>query len=86
MQVGIKSRITVCMERYGLSRDQAVEHIKQVAEDETEAAEIGPEKANLVAPPKEEEPEEDDTDGSESSYEDEESDVTGPQSTGEASD
>ena len=25
MQVGIKSRVTVCMERYGLSRDQALE-------------------------------------------------------------
>ena len=34
MQVGIKSRIQVCMERYGLSRDSAIEHIKQVADDE----------------------------------------------------
>ena len=31
MRIGIKSRINVCMERYGLSRNQAIEHIKQVA-------------------------------------------------------
>ncbi|HMF38295.1 MAG TPA: hypothetical protein VKF17_16750 [Isosphaeraceae bacterium] len=42
MQVGIKSRITVCMERYGLTRDQAVDHIKQVTEDEQEVKEILP--------------------------------------------
>ena len=35
MQVGIKSRITVCMERYGLSRNQAVEHIKKVPKTTT---------------------------------------------------
>src|SRR5208282_2415932 len=54
MPVFIKSRVTVCMERYGLTRDQAVEHIKQVTEDETEAQEIGPEKKFPIAPPKEE--------------------------------
>jgi hypothetical protein len=50
MQVGIKSRISVCMERYGLTRDQAVAHIKQVAEDEQEAQAIMPEKEEPVAP------------------------------------
>ena len=30
------------MERYGLNRDQAVEHIKQVAEDEDEVKQILP--------------------------------------------
>ena len=49
MQVGIKSRITVCMERYGLTRDQAIKHIEQVAEDEAEAAEKGPAKADPVS-------------------------------------
>ena len=34
MRCGIKSRVGVCMERYGLNHDQAIEHIKQVAEDE----------------------------------------------------
>ncbi len=40
MRIGIKSRINVCMERYGLSRNQAVEHIKQVSRDEEESAAI----------------------------------------------
>ncbi len=38
MQIGIKSRLTVCMERYGLSRNQAVEHLKKVKEDDYEAS------------------------------------------------
>ena len=42
MQVGIKSRIAVCMERYGLNHDQAVEHMKQVAEDEEIAKAVLP--------------------------------------------
>ena len=50
MQVGIKSRITVCMERYGLDRDQAIAHLEQVAEDEAKAAEVGPPKAEPVSP------------------------------------
>ena len=62
MRCGIKSRVAVCMERYGLSRARAVEHIKQVAEDETEAAEIGPGKHHPVAGPP---PEEDATEGAE---------------------
>ncbi len=86
MQLGIKSRISVCMDRYGLNRDQAVEHIKQVAEDEAEAAEVGPEKANPVAPPKEEAPEEDDVSGAAPEEDEPDEDVTGPQSTSEASD
>lgn len=95
LQVGIKSRITVCMERYGLTRDQAIEHIKQVAEDETEIKQILPQE--LTPPASETMPSEeqdarnagievDDTTGSESGYEDQESDVTGPQTTAEASD
>lgn len=63
LQVGIKSRITVCMERYGLSRDQAVEHIKQVAEDEEAADEIMPDKEEPVAPNKDDDGAEDDTEG-----------------------
>ena len=42
MQVGLKSRIGVCMERYGLNHDQAVEHMKQVAEDEEIAKSVLP--------------------------------------------
>ena len=41
MQVGIKSRVNVCMERYGLNRDQAIEQIERVAEDEAEDEEKG---------------------------------------------
>jgi hypothetical protein len=44
MQIGIKSRLTVCMERYGLSRNQAVEHLKKVKEDDHEAAVLMAEK------------------------------------------
>ena len=82
MQVGIKSRVSVCMERYGLTRDQAIKHIEQVAEDELEAQEKGPAKANPVAPPAE------DDDVSEAAPEENEpdDDVTGPNSTSEASD
>ena len=98
MQVGIKSRVTVCMERYGLTRDQAVEHIKQVSEDE---AEIKPLMQQEVQPPASEtmpsEEEEqryldpqqsqaDITEGADSGYDDPQSKVTGPQTTSEASD
>ena len=86
MQLGIKSRISVCMDRYGLNHDQAVEHIKQVAEDETEAAEVGPAKQNPVSPPKEEAPEEDDVSGAAPEEDEPDNDVTGPQTTAEASD
>ena len=85
MQVGIKSRVAVCMERYGLNRDQAIAHIEQVAEDEAEAQEKGPPKQNPVSPSREDEPEEDDVSGA--APEDEpDNDVTGPQSTAEAED
>jgi hypothetical protein len=86
MQVGIKSRITVCMERYGLNRDQAIAHIEQVAEDEAEAQEKGPPKQNPVAPPKEEAPEEDDVSGAAPEEDEPDNDVTGPQSDSTASD
>jgi len=42
MQTGIKSRVMVVMERYGLSRDQALEHLAQVAADNEEAEAIAP--------------------------------------------
>ena len=50
MQCGIKSRLAVCMERYGLTRDQAVRHLKQVAKDEEQTDEIMPQKQDTVAP------------------------------------
>jgi len=98
MQVGIKSRITVCMERYGLTRDQAVEHIKQVTEDESEIKEILPQE--LTPPASETMPSEeqdarraeqaqvqaDDTQGAESGYEEGQSDITGPSTTTKAAD
>src|SRR5208282_2112565 len=94
MQVGIKSRITVCMERYGLNHDQAVDHIKQVTEDEEAVKQILPQ--DLTPPASETMPSEeqdarmqqqyDDTTGAESGYEDRGSNVTGPQTTSEASD
>ena len=55
MRCGIKSRVDVCMERYGLNHDQAIEPLKQVAEDEEEAAEAAPEKHHPVAGPPPEE-------------------------------
>ena len=48
MQVGLKSRITVCMERYGLTHDQAVEQIKQVAKDEEQIKDILPQELTPV--------------------------------------
>ncbi len=51
IRVGIKSRINVCMERYGLSRSQALEHIKQVAHDEEETAGITLDRQEPAAPP-----------------------------------
>jgi hypothetical protein len=42
LQEGSKSRFQLIEERYGLTRDQAVEHFKQVAKDETEADTIKP--------------------------------------------
>ncbi len=95
MQVGIKSRIAVCMERYGLNRDQAVGHIKQVAEDEQTVKEILPQELTPPASetmPSEEQDERnaermqnrneaDDTQGSESGYENRDNSVTGPATT-----
>jgi len=98
MQVGIKSRVTVCMERYGLSREQAIEHLKQVAADEEEVKAILPQE--LTPPASETRPSEeqdarrldqaqsqaDITEGADSGYDDPQSKVTGPQTTSEASD
>ena len=42
MQCGIKSRVIVCMERYGLNEDQAIERIKTVAEQEQKVKAILP--------------------------------------------
>jgi hypothetical protein len=42
MSIGAKSRVDVIRERYGLTRDQAIERLKQVKEDEDEADTIMP--------------------------------------------
>ena len=94
MQVGIKSRINVCMERYGLNHDQAVQRLKEVAEDEETAKSVLPQE--LTPPASETMPSEeqdartqqqyDDTTGAVSGEEGQGSDVTGPQTTSEASD
>lgn len=42
LQLGSKSRVDVIRERYGLTREQAIDHLKQVAKDETEATAILP--------------------------------------------
>ncbi len=93
MQCGIKSRITVCMERYGLNHDQAVQHIKQVAEDEQTIKEILPREltppASETMPSEERDarndarnPNEADTaQGAESGYENRDNSVTGPATT-----
>jgi len=98
MQVGIKSRVTVCMERYGLNRDQAIEHIKQVAEDEDEVKQILPQEltppASETMPSEEQDQRQEEqaqsqadiTQGAESGYEQGQSNATGPQTTSEASD
>ena len=42
MSIGAKSRVDVIRERYGLSRDQAIDRLKQVKEDEDAADAIMP--------------------------------------------
>ena len=69
LSIGAKSRVDVVRERYGLTRDQAIERIKQVAEDEAEVAtlmplkpipgEVPPELANTVDDDETEEKEQD---------------------------
>jgi hypothetical protein len=94
MQVGIKSRINVCMERYGLNHDQAVQRLKEVAEDEEIAKAVLPQEltppASETMPSEEQDAREqqqyDDTVGAESGYEEGQSKATGPQTTSEASD
>ena len=49
MQVGIKSRINVCMERYGLNHDQAVQRLEEVAKDEEIAKQVLPQELTPVA-------------------------------------
>ena len=34
LSMGLKSRVSLCMDRYGLSEDQAIERLKQVAAQE----------------------------------------------------
>lgn len=67
LSLGSKSRVNVIMERYGLTRDQAIDHLKQVADDETEATAILPQ----LKPVPGEKPEEDDGQGGEKPDEDE---------------
>ena len=95
MQVGIKSRVTVCMDRYGLNRDQAIEHIKQVTEDEAVIKQILPQEltppASETMPSEEQDArnderfknqnEADTTEGAESGYENRDNSVTGPATT-----
>jgi hypothetical protein len=57
-----------------------------VAEDEAEAAEVGPAKRNPISPPKVEPVEEDDVSGAAPEEDEPDEDVTGPNSTSEASD
>lgn len=40
--MGIESRLMVVMRRYGLSREQALRHVRRVAEDEAEIAKLMP--------------------------------------------
>ena len=93
MQVGIKSRINVCMERYGLNHDQAVQRLKEVAEDEETAKAVLPQEltppASETMPSEEQDQrqaeqqqqEADTTAGAESGYQNRENSVTGPATT-----
>jgi hypothetical protein len=83
MSMGLKSRVAVCMVRYGLSRDQALAHIQQTADDEAQLSDVIPRKN--VPGQKQEIPVLDDTPDA-SGYEGDLVDVTGPQTTAEASD
>lgn len=56
IQLGAKSRIQVIEERYSLTREQAIDHLRRVAEDEATAREILPEPE--TAPPAEGGPQE----------------------------
>lgn len=51
IQLGSKSRLNVIEERYGLTRDQAIRHLEQVAEDEEAAAAILPQPEPAPAVP-----------------------------------
>jgi hypothetical protein len=45
--MGLESRVMIVMRRFGLSRDQAIEHLQQCIEDEQEITEMG-----MSLPPK----------------------------------
>jgi hypothetical protein len=47
LAMGLESRVMITMRRFGMSRDQAIEHLTQAIEDEAELAKLG-----LTAPPK----------------------------------
>lgn len=47
LAMGLESRVMIAMRRFGMSRDQAIEHLQQAIEDEAELAEMG-----LTSPPK----------------------------------
>ena len=63
VSMGLKSRVAVAMDRYGLTREQAIEHIKQTAADEQEITAIIPQKS--VPGEMQQLPEADDTEGTE---------------------
>jgi hypothetical protein len=47
LAMGLESRVMIVMRRFGLSRDQAIEHLQQCVEDEQEVTEMG-----MSLPPK----------------------------------
>jgi len=47
LAMGLESRVMIVMRRFGLSRDQAIEHLKQCVKDESEISGLG-----ISLPPK----------------------------------
>ena len=47
LAMGLESRVMIVMRRFGLTRDQAIEHLQQCVEDENEVSEMG-----ISLPPK----------------------------------
>jgi Phage portal protein, SPP1 Gp6-like len=77
LEHGLKSRVSVCMERFGLTRQAAIEHIKQMADDEQEVTQLLPQAEQPEEfPGVKKEPQEDDTQGA--SGEAEEQTTNGP--------
>jgi hypothetical protein len=63
LAMGLESRVMIVMRRFGMSRDQAIEHLKQAIADEAELAGLGltpPPKGAAAAPPAGPDPAEDD--------------------------